>query len=496
MKRKERKKISKNIPIIIILILILTILIFLLYSPTIVEKIEINRLKQESTYMINKINKEDTTAINMNNYIKENITTKARRKVEVSLEKYLKNIIENTNTIIKINKDKTITNALEINQIEKENIKKQIDYLIEQKEKLNQSKKQLEEIINSKTKYIEKNTTNKEAIKLFKELTSKPINTKTYITKTNTLINIIDIENEALEYLEQTKDFWDKEESIIFKKRNKLNQYLNIIEKLKDNQSVNITIAELVEDKTAPQIEAANITITEGTSINLKEKIKCIDEIDDEVECKISGEYDTNKQGEYTIKIETIDQSNNSATKTITLKVNEKNIYKTPYYIEVIRNQNTVIIYGLDNNKEYTNIIKVMPCSVGRSGHETPTGTFKTTKGYEWGALYGGVFGQYSTRIVSDILFHSVPYYSPNKGDLEWEEYNKLGSVASLGCVRMTVQDVKWIFDNCISGTTVKIYDGPLPNGITKPSAPKIDGTNPNKGWDPTDPDPNNPWNK
>ena len=136
-----------------------------------------------------------------------------------------------------------------------------------------------------------------------------------------------------------------------------------------------------------------------------------------------------------------------------------------------------------------------MPCSVGRDGQDTPTGIFTTTDKYRWGGLYGGVWGQYATRIVNDILFHSVPYYSENPGDLEWEEYNKLGSPASLGCVRMTVRDVKWLYENCPSGMTVKIYDGELPTGVSKPSAPKIDGTSPNKGWDPTDPDVNNPWN-
>ena len=60
----------------------------------------------------------------------------------------------------------------------------------------------------------------------------------------------------------------------------------------------------------------------------------------------------------------------------------------------------------------------------------------------------------------------------------------------------MTVQDVKWIFDNCPVGTTVKIYDGNLPAGVTKPTAQKIDGNSPNKGWDPTDPDSANPWKK
>ena len=124
----------------------------------------------------------------------------------------------------------------------------------------------------------------------------------------------------------------------------------------------------------------------------------------------------------------------------------------------------------------------------------TPTGTFTTTKGQRWGALYGGVYGQYSTRIVGSILFHSVPYYSASPDNLEWEEYNKLGTAASMGCVRMRVIDAKWIYDNCPAGTTVRIYDGLLPSGVSKPSAYKIPSDSPNRGWDPTDPDYNNPW--
>ena len=41
----------------------------------------------------------------------------------------------------------------------------------------------------------------------------------------------------------------------------------------------------------------------------------------------------------------------------------------------------------------------------------------------------------------------------------------------------------------------IKIYDGDLPSGVSKPSAQKIDPNDPKRGWDPTDPDPANPWN-
>ena len=65
-----------------------------------------------------------------------------------------------------------------------------------------------------------------------------------------------------------------------------------------------------------------------------------------------------------------------------------------------------------------------------------------------------------------------------------------------MGCVRLTVRDAKWIYDNCPNGTMIKIYDGDLPSGVSKPAAQKIDENDPRKGWDPTDPDPANPWNQ
>ena len=164
-----------------------------------------------------------------------------------------------------------------------------------------------------------------------------------------------------------------------------------------------------------------------------------------------------------------------------------------PYYIKVNRQANCVTVYGQDANGEYTVPVKAMVCSVGVA-NATPLGTFKTSDKYAWRYLFGDVYGQYAYRIDGHILFHSVPYYSKNKGDLESEEYNKLGEAASLGCVRLSVADAKWLIDNCPSGTTVTIYDSPDPGPLGKPTAIKIDLTSPYKGWDPTDPAEGNPW--
>ena len=167
--------------------------------------------------------------------------------------------------------------------------------------------------------------------------------------------------------------------------------------------------------------------------------------------------------------------------------------YRYPYYIMVNRQANCVTVFGQDDNGEYTIPVKAMVCSVGVSDR-TPTGTFKTSDKYEWRYLFGDVYGQYAYRINKNILFHSVPYYTKNKWDLETEEYNKLGEAASLGCVRLTVEDAKWLIDNCPSGTTVTIYDSPDPGPLGKPTPMRLDLNSPYKGWDPTDPDAENPW--
>lgn len=163
------------------------------------------------------------------------------------------------------------------------------------------------------------------------------------------------------------------------------------------------------------------------------------------------------------------------------------------YYIKVNNQCNVVTIYTKDSNGNYTVPKKAMLCSIGTS---TPaSGVYKTQDKAPWCALVGGVWGQYHTRIVGSILFHSVPYEKKDKSKLEWWEYDKLGTKASKGCVRLTVQDAKWIYDNCALGTQVEFYSSANPGPLGKPTAKKISAYEEVRGWDPTDPDSKNPWN-
>ena len=164
-----------------------------------------------------------------------------------------------------------------------------------------------------------------------------------------------------------------------------------------------------------------------------------------------------------------------------------------PYLLAVNRAASTVTVYTADEDDRYTVPFMAMVCS---GGSDTPIGYFATPIKYEWRLLSGPCYGQYATRIWDAYLFHSVPYYTQHKDDVEYDQFNQLGTPASLGCIRLAVVDVKWIYDNCPLGTPVIIYDdAERPGPMGKPGTIYTDPADESRrGWDPTDPDPVNPW--
>lgn len=167
-----------------------------------------------------------------------------------------------------------------------------------------------------------------------------------------------------------------------------------------------------------------------------------------------------------------------------------------PYQIKVNRVLNCVTIYGIDENGFYSIPLKAFTCSTGKNVGDTPLGNGAITNKYTFHPMVDGTYGQYAVRFMEGgILFHSVPYYTQNKNDLETDQFNLLGSVASLGCVRMCVRDVLWIYENCPEGTEVIVYDdASSPGPLGNPEMIKIPMNSQYAGWDPTDHDPSNPW--
>ena len=202
---------------------------------------------------------------------------------------------------------------------------------------------------------------------------------------------------------------------------------------------------------------------------------------------------DLQVEGTEAVRQEETETPDVSGTGKAEADVKETQTPEFSYYIRINRKQNCVTIYTQDEEGEYTVPYKAMVCSTGLY-NATPRGTYQISTKYLWRELYGGVYGQYATRIHGGILFHSVPYYKRAKDTLCTDKYNKLGQQASMGCVRLTVEDAKWIAENCPEGTTVEIYDGEDPGPLGKPEAQKLDKSDPDCHWDPTDPDEENPW--
>lgn len=86
---------------------------------------------------------------------------------------------------------------------------------------------------------------------------------------------------------------------------------------------------EVIDDIT-PTIEGVkDISITVGDKVDLLKNIKTSDNSNDEVTVKVSGEYDTSKEGEYKLSYIAKDKSGNETTKDFKLTVKKKEIKPT-----------------------------------------------------------------------------------------------------------------------------------------------------------------------
>lgn len=210
----------------------------------------------------------------------------------------------------------------------------------------------------------------------------------------------------------------------------------------------------------------------------------------EETETEAELESEIWKEKESEIAIEETEESTKEEQESIQEIENIKSQVEFPYYIKINRKMNTITIYEIDEAGEYSIPIKAMVCSTGGG---TPLGIYSSKKQYEMKALFKQVYGQYATVVVGNVLIHSVPSRRPTKDTLIPDYYNLLGVKASMGCIRLTVRDAKWIYDNCKLGTTIEIYDDDEPGPLGKPVPIKVPS---NTTWDPTDPDPNNPWHE
>lgn len=127
-------------------------------------------------------------------------------------------------------------------------------------------------------------------------------------------------------------------------------------------------------------------------------------------------------------------------------------VSKTPYLIYLSLSKQTTYVYK--NINDSWSLEKEFLCSTGIEGQETPKGVFYITNRGNW--FYSDEFqqgGKYWIQFMGDYLFHSVPFDESQTTVLD----DTLGTPSSHGCIRLKVDDVKWLYDNLPNDTKIII---------------------------------------
>ena len=156
----------------------------------------------------------------------------------------------------------------------------------------------------------------------------------------------------------------------------------------------------------------------------------------------------------------------------------------SPYKIIVYIGTQSVVAYKVNEDGSLGKQVKRFTCSTGAPSTPTSVGEYEIKSKQRWCSLQGSVYGQFCSYIGAHYLFHSVPYQKKDPSTLENEEYDALGTRASMGCIRMCVRDCKWIYDNMPVGTPVTITNSKGPRGAGFPKRKKDPIYD---GWDPSD---------
>ncbi|MCD7864550.1 MAG: L,D-transpeptidase family protein [Clostridiales bacterium] len=122
----------------------------------------------------------------------------------------------------------------------------------------------------------------------------------------------------------------------------------------------------------------------------------------------------------------------------------------TQYLIMVDRDAHKVGIFT--GSKGQWTYVYLWDCANGKASTPTVGGVFTVkSKGYYFDS--GSSRCYWYTQFYGNYLFHSVLY---NKNGTLQD--GRVGMALSHGCVRLLIENAKWIYDNVPYGTTVVVY--------------------------------------
>lgn len=160
----------------------------------------------------------------------------------------------------------------------------------------------------------------------------------------------------------------------------------------------------------------------------------------------------------------------------------------TKYFLAVGKKQNIVIAYKFTDNINAKSFVKAFKASVGK---KVKTGTYKTMSTYNW-MKTNGAWHQYNTTYAKGGYIQSVAYKDKYPNTLKRTSYKALGLEKHKdNCIWLSCNEAQWVCKNAYRITVQVESSVVMPK--TYSFAPKlVDAC----GWDPTDPNKNNPYKK
>ena len=162
------------------------------------------------------------------------------------------------------------------------------------------------------------------------------------------------------------------------------------------------------------------------------------------------------------------------------------------YLIQINKKKNAIIVYEYSKDKKEKNAIKIFRATVGLS---LGKGKGKVSDKYTW-MKTGGNWHKYNTKIGKSSYIQSAKYLDKYSYTLNTESYNRIGKKQKADkSVFLYANDANWIFAHCKKGTEIEIINGKDKDILPLEFNPKVE-LEKKCGWDPTDPDKNNPYLK
>lgn len=161
------------------------------------------------------------------------------------------------------------------------------------------------------------------------------------------------------------------------------------------------------------------------------------------------------------------------------------------YLLKVNKTKQRMQIYKYTLDINDKQLVKTFSCSVAS---DIKPGKYITSKSYKW--VRNGRWHKYNTHFGKNSFIQSSDYSYHGNSYLLDESYDSIGASRATGAnITLLAADAYWVSKHCGNAEIVEVVKGSFNDEIGKVDTDKV-ARGSNCGWDPTDPEKQNPYKK